>query len=257
MKFDLVLSNPPYNISSGGSNGTAGNTTFYKRFRQKALTLLKEGGNICFVCPKGIVKDLYDSPNQIDLIDLMVDENYWEFNTLYFVERNVEKHSPPAFKYTTKTGQVINKMFCRTFNEWGFTEYSRSKKLIDPVYALIDPKRGGIYGMTDSALSPAPRFWCDKLNGPDCVAYNGYADPGISGYVECRSSEDAHRLKQFMTVSKIPRFFQRKMRLKSQRKDFFRFSRRFDLSQIDTGFEYPEEYGLTDDEIRYIEEQVM
>lgn len=256
MRFKFAISNPPYNISSGGSNGTGGNTTVYKRFRSLLLDSLDTGGTLLFVGPKGIIKDLYDSPNQVDTIDLMADEDFWGFNTLHFVERKIPRQSDPKFVHTTIAGSIIDKMFARSFNEWGFTEYTRSKKLIEPVYALIDLKNGGEYGMTDSALPPAPRFWCEKLNSPNRVAYDGYADPGISGYVKCASLSDAERLKLFLKVSKLPRFFQRKTKVKSLEKDFFRFSRRFDLLQISTGYEVPMEYGLTEEEIEYIEDKM-
>ena len=257
MKFDIAFSNPPYNVSSGGSNGTGGNTTFYKRFRERTLSHLVPGGILLFVCPKGIIRDLYESPNQVETIDLMVDEEFWGFNTLYFVERNAPRISSPVFHFNTVVGSIITKMFCHSFNEWEFNEYSRSKKKIAPVYALVSLKNGGEYRMTDYALSPAPRFWCEKLTSKNYIAYDGYADPGISGYVNCSSLDDAERLKKFIENNRLPRFFQKKTKVKSLEKDFFRFTKRFELEQIETGSEYPIEYGLTDEEIRYIEEQVM
>lgn len=107
--------------------------------------------------------------------------------------------------------------------------------------------------MTDSALPPAPRFFCDKLNGPGYCIYGGYADPGICGYVTLDSIESAERLLVFMSNSKIPNYFKKLMKVKSKAKDFFRFSKRFDLSQIVTGREYPVEYSLADEEVECIE----
>ncbi|NTU90130.1 MAG: hypothetical protein HGA54_09595 [Actinobacteria bacterium] len=95
MKFDLIAENPPYNDSKGGSNGTAGNTTLYKKFRSTFLTMLKPNGKLVMVCPKGILRDLYDSPNQVEVIDLMTETDHWSYNTLHFVERNAPKTHEP------------------------------------------------------------------------------------------------------------------------------------------------------------------
>lgn len=257
MKFDLVIGNPPYNESKGGQSGTGGATSIYKQFYKKVLDHLIEDGKLCFVCPKGIIRNLYDTSNQVDVIDLMTDKRYWEFSTLFFILTQRQKHTETIFR-----GHIIEKIWSRSFNEWGFKEYSRSKKTHTLVEALLSlPKiiTGNQIktGYTDSALAPAHRVFCEKLANKNFMAWSEYADlPRTCGYVDLDSRENADRLVLFLRNNKLVSFFAKKTNLsKSREKDFFRFTKKFDLSQIKTGFEYPVEYGLTQEEIDEIENQ--
>lgn len=251
MEFYTGASNPPYNISLGGHGGTAGNTVLYKRFDKVMINNIMPNGFFSMLSPRGITKDLYNSENQVEYIDLMTDKDWWEYSTLFYVVRKTKKVSDPVIK-----GEIIKKIWSMSFNEWGYTEWKR--KTTDrhaPVEALVSLT--GETGPSKFALFPAPRFFSDNLNGPNYITWDGYADLPFCGYVTFNSLEDANKLLLFIKNNKIVKFFKAKTKVKSKVKDFLRFTKKFDLSQIHTGYEYPVEFGLTDDEIDQIERNIL
>lgn len=269
MKVDVVVGNPPFNIAgdkgelsnntTGSNSGTGGNSVLYRTFRKKALGCLKPGGILAFISPKNIVKDLVKDNNQVDVINLMSDTdcNYWKYNTLYFIERNTPKTKPWSLH-----GGICAKIFGIEewqYNEFGRTEYREGTG--NTLAVLQVPKKASgfqpVTALVETALPAAPRFGFSLLESkksymttdlPFCAS--------MAGCVTLDSMDHANRLKLFIENNKAIVFFFKNMKLKSFAKDILRFSKAFDLNQIITGKEYPKEWNLTPEEIKYIESEV-
>ncbi len=114
MKFDVEISNPPYNLrkGSGGNSGTVGDKTYYRKFAANAFNNVKENGQVIMVTMKGVLQQLGEMGVQVDKVDLMTDVDYWKYDTLYFVARNAPKSS--EFVYLDK---IVSKMYDPT-NSW-------------------------------------------------------------------------------------------------------------------------------------------
>jgi len=266
MKFDVIVGNPPFNSSKknrddvDGNGGTGGNSRLYKHFRTKALECLQPNGTLAFVSLKNIVKDLIADHNQVDVINLMSDKDYWNgetFNTLYFIERNAIKTSSPQWQ-----GGIAAKIF--GVNEWNYNEFNRTedRKGTGNIKAVINlPKVSNNFAvetaMVKTALPAAPRFAFTLLESNKSYTVTDLPFCGsMCGCVTLNTLSEADSLKKFIQKNKGLRFFFKAMKLKGFAKDILRYTKKIDLSQVVTGEEYPREWALTKDEIDYIENAV-
>jgi hypothetical protein len=267
MKFDVVIGNPPFNSAKknrddiDGNGGTGGNSRLYKHFREKSLDLLKPNGVLAFVSLKNIAKDLMVDGNQIDLINLMTEKDYWngeKFNTLYFIERNGPKVSDPVWE-----GGIAAKIF--GISEWRYNEFNRTEDRMGTgnITAVINlPKVSNNFvietALVKTALSSAPRFAFTLLESSKSYTVTDLPFCGsMCGCVTLDSLQEAQALKKFIINNKGLRFFFKVMKLKGYAKDIVRYTKKIDLSQIITGFEYPKEWQLTSEEIDYIENEFI
>ena len=268
MKIDVVVGNPPFNIAgdkrdptntTGANSGTGGNSRAYRAFREKALQCLAKDGILAFISPKNIIKDLIKDGNQIDIVNLMSDPDYnhWKYNTLYFFERKSPKTSTYALQ-----GGICAKMFGA--EEWQYREFNRTEDRVGKgnILAVTQvPKEENLFlgstGLVKTALPAAPRFAFSLLESkksymtsdlPFCAS--------MSACITVGTMNEANKLKLFVENNKGLLFFHKNMKLKGLAKDSFRFMKKFNLSQISSGLEYPVEWNLSKAEIDYIEEAI-
>jgi hypothetical protein len=260
MKFDVIIGNPPFNNSvkdkdkANGDSGTGGNSRLYKHFRVRALKHLKPDGILAFVSLKNIVKDLVNDGNQVDIIDLMTDKDYWKFNTLYFIERKCKRISKPLLK-----GGICAKIFA--VSDWNYNEFNRTEDRAGTgkILAVIDlPKVSNKFkiqtGLVKTALPAAPRFAFTLLESKKSYVVTDLPFCGsMSGCVTLQSLKEALAMKLFVENNLALQYFFKTMKLKGFAKDTIRYMKKFDLLQIKTGKEYPKEWGLTEKEIAIIE----
>lgn len=260
LKFDVVISNPPFNITEGdgGVSGTIGDKTLYRRFTKKAFEICKEGGTVAFITLKNVVKTLKELEKQIDIVDYMTENNYWKYNTLYFIGRNVDRESDFAIP-----NPIISKML--GYNEFkvqtqsaSLMQNKRSGMVLDTGNSVLVKLNGAkpeqyadISDMSKAALGP--KFAFTMLESKK--SYTVTDSPMLAGcvrYVATDTLDEAEKLKLFVENNKAFKYFTTKMKGKSHA-GMLADIRKFDLSQIVTGFEYPTEWHLTPEEIEQIE----
>ena len=269
IKINLMPGNPPfgdYSKASEGKSKTGSNNTLYKAFYKLGHQLNVD--TIALITQKGILAELKSGNKQVETIHLMSDDDYWEgkkqYNTLFFVEHNQTKTSEPTYLGDS----VCNKML--GFREWGETE----KGPVDP--ANLEP--GEIEAVVNCPIEKnnftietafiknpqAPKGWkfgyrlqsSKKSLMVTDLPWNAGESAHIKfGTEECEpwAEQQAKAMMKFIQNNKAVPYFKKKMNLKDVPKDIVRFMKRFDLSQIKTGYEYPKEFNFTPADIEIIE----
>ena len=259
MNFDVVVGNPPYNRSAGGASGTGGDNKLYRKFVDVAIA--RATRYVAFVTPKGVFsqfKQLGITPTVLGLMDNTV----WKYDTCYFVIDKLTTSDTTIVAHT-----LIEKLFTikDTFNIKFYNGESRPvpKKYIGhpTVYGIVEHK---------SIAHPDPIFGeiSERVAdyGPKFIS-NGYGREAswlvteeptcVGGFtIKFDTVQDAQRFKLFVTNNKALEYFRQKMNEHKGVVKVTRYLKRFDLSQIVTGFEYPAEWNLTQDEIELIEATV-
>lgn len=266
MKFDITLGNPPYNTRTdgGGTSGTIGDKTLYRKFTTSAFNITKKGGKVVMVVPKGILQHFEKKlPVQVDEVNLMTDVDYWKFDTLYFVARNEPKTT--EFVYQDK---IVSKLYAPD-NPWNLKmqafslmQMKRDNGVVESedgdVLIRLDGDKPAAYGTnTDNVnVYHGPKFMCAILESKKSyTATDEPAYPSCACIVPTNTLEEAEKLKLFVENNKAWKFATTRLKSKGHGKELRRL-KRFDLSQITTGFEYPREFALTEEDIKIIENAV-
>jgi hypothetical protein len=263
MKFDVVIGNPPYNSSSGGPHGTGGNNRLYRTFVEFALTICQ--GTVALVTPKGVLKHM-DSLKITPLYVNLMSNKIWKYDTCYFIV-NTQLQSTNIITKIDAPDSIMVKMFSRndTFN----------LKLVDGKSNPI-PKRlantNKIRGIIDHMSAALPTFKYGQIvssvadYGPKLISnlYGRKASWAVTDEPSCvpgftfmfDSIDNANKFYLFLSHNKALEYFRITMNETKGVVKVCRYLKKFDLSQIITGYEYPVEYGLTQEEIDYIEATV-
>ncbi len=259
-KFHNCIGNPPYNISEKKTgNGTGGDVTLYKKFYKKYKSLTAIGGNIAMITPKGIIPVL--DKDKLDVIDLnlMTEENYWKYNTCYFVAKNIKK----SISTLVVSDRIISKVFeLRGNTHWyELNGKADSKKVnytkpngVRAVVKLPTAATKEQYGTVDPAygklLDAGPKLCATLLeNSHSYLVTNEPVCADFTGAYVCKSIEDAEKLKLFILNNKVLQGIQKKLKTKGVWWSM-RHLKEFDLSQIVTGNEVPAEWNLSEEDIR-------
>ena len=259
MKFDVVVGNPPYNSSSGGPHGTAGNNILYRQFTDLALKLSKKFCGL--VVLKGIIGFFQKKNIHPEIINLMT-ENYWEYDTCYFV---INKTTQIALTDFQASDAIVRKMFStnKLFN-FSLVDGSTTpvtSKTNSQVYGIIghkSAKHDSVYGYIDSKKADQGWKFLSNLYGGKSswtVTDDPSFVPGFTFFMNDKAQADKFVL--FLENNKALKYFRKKMKQSNKNSlRAFKYIKRFELSQIVTGFEYPAEWNLTQDEIELIEATV-
>jgi len=263
MQFDFLTSNPAFNIAeSNNKAGTGGNTTLYRTATRRDFDkLLKQNGVLLNITLKGIIPDLIHKHFknwQVHSINLMDDIDVWEYNTCYFFVEKTERFSKPMIN-----GGLCSKIFSPYENDcFPFVYYSGADKGMsgfDPTFPnrVIRKLPGAsndsfIYDFTDVDVSSGPKFAFNVMESKK--SYSVTDEPirgGTICYIPTKTLEQAEKLKLFVENNEIYKKYID--RIKQKYHAFgLRNVRSFDLDQIQTGYEIPTEWNITDEDINNI-----
>jgi predicted RNA methylase len=265
MKFDVVTGNPPYNLRAGdgGKSGTVGDKTFYRKFVNKAFEVCKEEGFVLYVTLKNVMKTLDKQNVQVQSVNMMTEVDYWKYNTLFFLAQNTPKKSDYQIEDI-----IIPKIFTDQ-PQWKIARQAASLMQLQRDNKVSVEETGNIllklkgrdpetYGTCSSKIEP--------LQGPKLIftmleSAKSYTVTDSPTFASCSVAislptlEEAEKLLKFVKNNKLFRYFTSVMKMKSHGGGLHNL-KSFDLSQIETGYEYPREFELTQEEINLIESTV-
>lgn len=274
MKFDVIIGNPPFNENKENKKdvktpaGVSGKTALYKDFILAIPNLIKDGGIAAFITPKGIVRTLHEHPilKNYDVIDfnLMSEKYYWPYDTCYFVLQQSEKRT----KVLNPSDNVLSKVLDLTFvDNFQATVINKSdaefvrEKIFGSgqrVIRYLPGKRGEAptydYVNTDKyVIDSGPKVVGTILNSVKSItATEDAVCAGTTIAYRTDTLDEAEALALFLKNNKVFKYFQKKTNVKKMMHKLTWF-KKFDLTQITTGCEYPREWNLTPEEIEYIE----
>ena len=261
MNFDVVVGNPPYNSSSGGPHGTAGNNVLYRSFADLAERLSKR--YIGFVCPKGVIKYLHKK-NMVPVYVNLMDSSTWKFDTCYYIRDKLV--STPKCVYDAPDA-IVRKMFSDSdlFNcvlvDGKSNPMPKRASGLPIIHGIVDHKStktpSFMYGQIDSSVAVFGPKFISNLYGRKAswaVTDNPTCVPGFTFKFD--TIDEASRFYTFLENNKALEYFRQRMNEHKGVVKVTRYLKKFDLTQIVTGFEYPAEWNLTQDEINLIEATV-
>ena len=256
MRFHFLTSNPAFNIAVPGNKaGTGGNTTLYQTATRRSMELCLPNGYVLNLTLKGIIKDLINGrfkDKQTHWINLMDDLDIWDYNTCYFALQNTERYSSAII-----TGGASSTIYTPYHDEqFPMVYYSGSNKSMDKKFGQGNNKvirrlpgrnnNGVIYDYTSESVSAGPKFAFNVMESRK--SYYVTDEPIYGGticYINTNTIEEAEKLKLFVEVNDYYKQYIKHMKIKYHAFGL-RNIRRFNLSQIKTGYEKPEEWKLSE-----------
>ena len=257
IKFDLGVGNPPTEESGNEtSRGANGNVSLYKQISESYP--IKFGGVKGLITNKGIIKDLLtDTGFNTLTLNLMTEKHYWSYPTCFWVARR-----EPNLKKLVIADYPMSKIYEPTDNpNWyqnnGKVTASKiscsSPRAIKAIIKLPEQHTGPVYSNT---VDPD---WEKILYGPKFAAtllhnkhsYIVTTDPlcaAHSGAIATTTIDDANKMRLFVENNKLLPAIHKKLKTRGL---FWtlRHLKPFDLSQIVTGEEIPQEWKLTSSDV--------
>jgi hypothetical protein len=224
--------------------------------------LVKDSGYVVLVCAQGAYSWLDKKGFDTPYFSFLPTIN-WEFRVCAFISR----------KHITNRIVIVDPIISKIFGnknerfDMGFEPDSK-KLLLNSETVQLDSKSG--YEKVQMNLpkgSELPQYWYVKegLSAPTpkfifpqletvsrYLVTNEKIYVPCSIWVNCNTLEEAKKLLLFVKNNKVLRYFSKSLKQKSHSGSIRRV-KRFDLSQIQTGFEIPKEWNLTHNEIILIE----
>jgi hypothetical protein len=256
MKFDYCISNPAFNVAETENvAGTGGNTTLYRKATRNDFdNRLKVGGTLINITLKGIIPDLltgYFKDYQVNWIHMMDDIDVWPYNTCIFSVTKKPRVSPPVM-----LGGLAAKIYstddCFPFVYYSGANNGMNKKFHKDgknkvVRQLPGKGRDAVaYDYTDEEIAAGPKFAFYVMESKK--SYTVTSEPVYGGticYVPFDTEDEAKKMKLF--VEKNPIFKEYVKRMKIRGHAFgLRYVKKFDVNQIVTGLETPEEWNIID-----------
>jgi hypothetical protein len=195
----------------------------------------------------------------------MSEINVWKYDTCFFIIKN----NTAGIKNIKLADKVFSKFIdVEKINTFKTTNINKSDKELvrenafgngTKVIRYLPGKRGTsvTYDYSNSLLIvTGPKVivtHLDSISGITATDEPALAGTTVSFHVN--SLEEAQKLTLFLKNNKLVKLMKSKLKFKKSIKSFDLF-KKFDLSQIVTGKEYPLEYGFTEDDINYIESNV-
>lgn len=261
MDFDYCISNPAFNIAEASNiAGTGGNTTLYKTATRNDFdNRTKQEGTLVNITLKGIIPDLvngYFKDYQVDYIHLMDNIDVWPYNTCFFSVTKTPRTSPPKI-----LGGLAAKIFSpNTSDCFPFVYYSGSNNGMTKFFSPTKknkvirqlPGRGRdsvAYDYTDTVIESGWKFAFYVMESKK--SYTVTDEPVYGGticYIPTVTEEEANKLKLFVEKNSIYAEYVKRMKFKGHAFGL-RNMRKFDLSQIETGLETPEEWNITEHDL--------
>lgn len=261
MKFNYCISNPAFNIASEGNiAGTGGNTTLYKKAtRHDFFSRVKPDGVLANITLKGIIPDLIHGAfknYQVEFIHLMDNFEVWPYNTCFFSIKNSPRVSEPVI-----LGGLAAKLYTPNQEEaFPMVYYSGSNNGMDKNFGPSKPVRvirklpgkhsdTVVYDYTDLKIQPGWKFAFNVLESKK--SYYVTDEPIFGGticYIPTKSKHDAEKLKLFVENNIVFREYVKRMKLKGHAFGL-RNLKKFNLNQINTGFEIPIEWNICDKDL--------
>jgi hypothetical protein len=251
--------------------GTVGDKTIGKKLNQLQRELTKPGGNISQMGLKASMLDdiLTDNAWNPITLSLMVDKEWWRYNTFWvFGKKETNTNSYKVYG-TDIDSKICAKIFAK--GKFKSTVQQDSYKQLIEKGMITDVDNGNPLCIVRNVKKadnriirayPTEKGLKKVIYGPKYTQY--MAESAITWLAtdepmlcDCAivwshpSLDLAKKQKLFTEKNPLLKFMHKKLKFKGQDQFWF-YTKLFDLSQIKTGLEFPNEYNLTNEEKDYI-----
>jgi len=266
IKFNIVF-NPISNITKKKSaNGTGGDVEAWAPHFNQAQKHM-DSYVIMWAMKGGFLKELRSQwSHEVVAIDLMTDEKYWKKNfcaaTIRNTPRTIEDLNTVVIDQCSiikcisimddnpNWKEINGKSTAFTHPYTGQDGVTGIVKLLSTKGKHIGPVKEGLINPKYSKLVPAgPKFLA--LLQESVPSYLVTAKPAAASFMGCyqtTSLENAEKIKLFVQKNQLLKAIHQRLQTKGSTWTL-RYIRPFDPAQIETGYEIPKEWNLTQAEV--------